>query len=184
MGKAGSGKDTLLKALLEEPAIAKIAVPIISCTTRPRRENEQDGINYHFITIEQFTEQVLTGKMLEATCFNNWHYGTSFDNLNPDKVNIGVFNPEGVEMLRDNSDIEVKVICMEANDKDRLLRQLNREKDPDVQEIIRRFSADEVDFREEEIEYIQPECFVTNNDGANIHKIANAIAKAYVQGQF
>ena len=39
MGKAGSGKDTLLKALLREPVFAD-AAPIISCTTRPIRENE------------------------------------------------------------------------------------------------------------------------------------------------
>ena len=55
MGKAGSGKDTLLKALLKEPQF-KDAAPIISCTTRPIRENERDGVDYHYITVEQFTE--------------------------------------------------------------------------------------------------------------------------------
>jgi len=40
MGKAGSGKDTLLKALLKEPAFKDSASPIVSCTTRPIRENE------------------------------------------------------------------------------------------------------------------------------------------------
>ena len=183
MGKAGSGKDTLLKALLKEPQF-KDAAPIISCTTRPIRENERDGVDYHYITVEQFTEQVLNGEMLEATLFNNWHYGTSLKNLHKDKLNIGVFNPEGVGLLRDNKNINLKVIYIEANDKDRLLRQLNRENDPDVHEIIRRFSADEIDFREEEIEYLQPDCFITNNDGGSITRIAQAIASAYAQGQF
>jgi guanylate kinase len=49
MGKAGSGKDTILHALLKQPAF-KNASPIVSCTTRPMRENEKDGIDYHFLT--------------------------------------------------------------------------------------------------------------------------------------
>jgi len=60
--------------------------------------------------------------MLEATVFNDWCYGTSLDNLTPDKVNIGVFNPEGVGLLRDRSNINLKLIYIEAKDKDRLMR--------------------------------------------------------------
>jgi len=37
--------------------------------------------------------------MLEATIFNNWCYGTSIDNLDINAINIGVFNPEGIEIL-------------------------------------------------------------------------------------
>ena len=182
MGKAGSGKDTIMRALLKQPAF-KDAVPIISCTTRPIRENEKDGIDYHFLTKEQFTDKILSGEMLEATVFNDWCYGTSLDNLTPDKVNIGVFNPEGVGLLRDRSNINLKLIYIEAKDKDRLMRQLNREKDPDIHEIIRRYSADEMDFSEEEIKYLEPDCFITNNDGGSVNQIAAAIARAWSNGQ-
>ena len=183
MGKAGSGKDTLLKALLKEPAFKDSASPIISCTTRPIRENEQDGVDYHFLTHEQFTDQIVNGEMLEATVFNDWCYGTSMANLAKDKLNIGVFNPEGVELLRSNSNVNLTLIYIEANDKDRLMRQLMRENNPDVHEIIRRYSADEMDFSEEEIEYLEPDCFITNNDGGSITAIAAAIAKAWTSGQ-
>ena len=182
MGKAGSGKDTIMRALLKQPAF-KDAVPIISCTTRPRREKEQNGVDYHFLTNEEFTNKILSGDMLEATIFNDWCYGTSLENLSKDKVNIGVFNPEGVGLLRGNSNINLKLIYIEANDKDRLLRQLNREKNPDVHEIIRRYSADEMDFTEEEIQYLEPDCFITNNDGGSVNHIAKAIAGAYASGQ-
>ena len=182
MGKAGSGKDTIMRALLKQPAF-KDAVPIISCTTRPRREKEQNGVDYHFLTNEEFTNKILSGDMLEATVFNDWCYGTSLENLSKDKVNIGVFNPEGVGLLRGNSNINLKLIYIEANDKDRLLRQLNREKNPDVHEIIRRYSADEMDFTKEEIQYLEPDCFITNNDGGSVNHIAKAIAGAYASGQ-
>ena len=182
MGKAGSGKDTIMKALLKQPAFQN-AVPIISCTTRPKREYEKDGIDYHFLTKEQFTDKILSGDMLEATVFNDWCYGTSIDNLSNDKINIGVFNPEGVGLLRGRDNIKLILIYIEAKDKDRLLRQLNRENDPDVHEIIRRYSTDEMDFAEEEIEYLEPDCFITNNDGGSIDKIAAAIANAWASGQ-
>ena len=55
MGKAGSGKDTLCRALLKEPEFLN-AKPIISCTTRPIRDNETDGVDYHFLTNEEFTD--------------------------------------------------------------------------------------------------------------------------------
>lgn len=183
MGKSGSGKDTLCRALLKRPEF-KNAREIISCTTRPIRDNEKDGVDYHFLTNEQFTSQILSGEMVEATVFNNWCYGTSINNLDATCLNIGVFNPEGVGLLRGRDNINLKVIYLEANDKDRLLRQLNREKNPDCHEIVRRFSADEADFSEEEIEYIAPEMFVTNNNGASIDRLAEVIATAWAKGQF
>lgn len=51
MGKAGSGKDTLLKTLLQTSSF-NMANPIISCTTRPIRDYEEDGVDYHFLTNE------------------------------------------------------------------------------------------------------------------------------------
>ena len=182
MGKAGSGKDTLQKALLKEPEF-KDAKPIISCTTRPIRDYEKDGVDYHFITVEEFTDQLLNNEMLEANVFNNWHYGTSINNLDPKNINIGVFNPEGCEVLRENKDVQLSIIYIEATDKTRLLRQLNREVDPDCAEIVRRYGTDEVDFDEREIDYLAPDVFVKNNDGADINDISHAIAEAWAKGQ-
>ena len=106
------------------------------------------GINYFFLTGEQFGDKVVNGEMLEATCFNDWFYGTAYDSLRKDCVNIGVFNPEGIDSVIAHKDIELVVFLIEADDKIRLLRQLNREEHPDVHEIIRRFKADELDFED------------------------------------
>ena len=92
--------------------------------------------------------------MLEATVFNDWCYGTSIDNLSNDKINIGVFNPEGAGLLRDRDNIKLTLIYIEARDKDRLIRQLMREANPDVHEIVRRFSTDEKDFNDESTQTI------------------------------
>lgn len=144
-GKAGSGKDTILQRVV---AACPQLHEIVSCTTRPMREGEADGINYFYLTGEQFGEKVLRGEMLEATCFNDWFYGTSYDSLRSDCVNIAVLNPEGIDSITAHKNIEMVVFYVEAKDKTRLLRQLNRETDPDVYEIIRRFRADELDFED------------------------------------
>lgn len=150
IGKAGSGKDTMMRKVLEKnPNLHEI----VSCTTRPRREGEVEGVNYFYLTPEQFGDKVLHDEMLEATCFNDWFYGTSYESLRSDVTNIGVFNPAGIDSLLGRRDVEVHVFYVIASPKDRLLRQLNREKDPNVDEIIRRYKADEIDFADLDFEY-------------------------------
>ena len=150
IGKAGSGKDTMMHRVLERnPNLHEI----VSCTTRPRREGEVEGVNYFYLTPEQFGDKVLHDEMLEATCFNDWFYGTSYESLRSDVTNIGVFNPAGIESLLGRKDVVVHVFYVTASPKNRLLRQLNREKDPDVDEIIRRYKADEIDFADLDFEY-------------------------------
>lgn len=145
-GKAGVGKDALLRRTVQ--LAPKLFNEIVSCTTRPPREGEKDGVNYHFLTVEQFTEKILNGDMLEATEFNGWHYGTMASSLSEDKINIGVFNPAGIAALLEDQDLDLTVFYITAKDKTRLIRQLNREEDPNIYEMLRRFFADEDDFLE------------------------------------
>lgn len=144
MGKAGSGKDTILTTLTHQ--YPNEYNEIVSCTTRPPREREIDGVNYHFLTLDEFHQKETDGDMLETTEFNNWHYGTALSSLSVDKVNIGVFNPAGVRSLLQNRTIDLTVYYIQTSDKERLIRQLSREQEPDVHEIVRRFAADENDF--------------------------------------
>ena len=168
MGEAGTGKDSLMQEILKlKPEFHEI----ISCTTRPKRQGEVEGVNYYYYTPEQFGDRVLHDEMLECTVFNDWFYGTSYDSVRSDCINIGVFNPTGVESLLARPDVDVKVIRVVAEDKTRLIRQLNREEWPDVREIVRRFNADWMDFDgiEEDFECIK----VPNGQGSDL--VANAM---------
>lgn len=144
VGKAGSGKDTILHGVMEK--FPDRFHEIVSCTTRPPREGEEDGVNYHFLSVDEFTKKLLSGDLLEATEFNDWHYGTLRSDLVEDKINIGVFNPEGILNLMESFGPELLVIEVLARDKERLMRQLIRETDPNVEEIIRRYHTDKEDF--------------------------------------
>ena len=142
-GKAGSGKDTILKEIIRrDPSIHKV----IGCTTRPVRQGEVDGVSYRFLTNEEFIEELLNGNMIEASVFNDWAYGTCLSELSETQLNAGVFSPESAMALYENPRVDALIVYIVASDKVRLLRQLNREDEPDVKEIVRRFGTDESDF--------------------------------------
>lgn len=149
IGKSGVGKDTTLAALCQNEDFHKI----ITCTTRPKRENEEDGKNYHFLSPQDFGERVLNGDMIEATCFKeDWFYGTDIHSLEKDKINIGVFNPDSVRCLMDSKDLQVIYVYIYVKPKTQLMRALEREENPNCEEICRRFLADKKRFLELEVE--------------------------------
>lgn len=178
-GKAGSGKDTILQYLSSLPLYKTQIHKIVSSTTRPPRQGEVNGVAYNFLTEHEFAAQVLDGTMLEATSFRGWYYGTSIEELSTRLINIGVFNIDGLDILSTDDRLELYPIFIEARDKTRILRQLNREHDPDVHEIVRRFTADEKDFCRD---YIWKPALVVDNDdeGAiqfNVRPLTDFITK-------
>ncbi len=71
-GPSGVGKTTLCQRVLEQVP-ARMSV---SATTRPARRNETDGVNYYFLSPEEFARRREAGELLEsAEVFGNW-YGT------------------------------------------------------------------------------------------------------------
>lgn len=165
-GPAGSGKDFIQKRIMNTDWGKNNLHEIISCTTRPPREGEKDGVNYHFIpTAAEFLNENNLHKWLEFTNFRGWWYGTSFDHLDINKINIGVFNIQGVEALLANPQIEVLPVYVYTYDKLRLMRQLVREVNPDCYEICRRFQTDKDDFKDLNFSY---KIIENNNDGISI----------------
>lgn len=144
---AGAGKDYLVKKIKNSLYIKdNIVSEIVSQTTRPPRDNEKNEIDYYFKTEDDFLKDIDSGCLLEWTNFRNWYYGTNLNSLNKDKINIGVFNIEGIRNLLKDDRIEVYPVHIIASDKIRLIRQLSREKNPDIEEIMRRYEADKRDF--------------------------------------
>lgn len=71
-GPSGVGKGTIVKKLLERFN----AWYSISMTTRPKRENEIDKVNYFFVTKEQFEKNIKEDGFIEYATYNNNYYGT------------------------------------------------------------------------------------------------------------
>ncbi|GHV11776.1 guanylate kinase [Bacteroidia bacterium] len=72
---SGSGKSTLIQHILE-----KEGLPLqfsVSATSRPARGNEQDGVEYYFLTPEIFKEKIIAGHFLEyEEVYHDRFYGT------------------------------------------------------------------------------------------------------------
>ena len=144
IGEAGSGKDYLAKQLAKE--YPSLFHEIISCTTRPKRENEIDGVDYYFLSPKYFEQYKNAKKMLETSEFRGWYYGTLLNSLSETKVNLGVFNPEGAANIQKQPEVETTIFRLIVPAKIRLVRQLTREDNPDCDEIIRRYGTDKQDF--------------------------------------
>lgn len=75
-GPSGVGKSTVLARLATLKPDLRYSV---SATTRGQRPGEVDGVNYHFVTEEQFAKLVADGKLLEHAYFAGNRYGTPRD---------------------------------------------------------------------------------------------------------
>lgn len=167
LGKASSGKDTILKEVIKDLYKTDIA---ISFTTRPIRDGEVEGREYNFISTNEFNELFEAGQIAEHTSYNVvggdiWLYGLTRAELEKNKFVAVITNPEGLEQLKKIYGDKVVSILIDANGKDRVFRYLNREENVSnlkVAECCRRFLADEKDF-----EGLEPNHLVINNGDIN-----------------
>ncbi|MBO5097312.1 MAG: guanylate kinase [Agathobacter sp.] len=160
MGKSATGKDTIYERLLKDEDLN--LKRIIPYTTRPIRDHEEDGREYHFVTEEDVVELQNKGLIVEMreyqTVYGPWKYFTVNDgNIQLDQENYSLIGTvEGYVMVRDYFGADKVVpIYVEVEDGDRLLRAIAREKKQDIpkyEEMCRRFLADAKDFSEENIQ--------------------------------
>jgi guanylate kinase len=72
-GPSGVGKGTLIRGLLGRVPELELSV---SATTRPPRPGERDGVEYHFLTPEEFQRHVEQGDFVEHATYSGNRYGT------------------------------------------------------------------------------------------------------------
>ena len=159
MGKSATGKDTIYQKLLNESTLE--LKRIIPYTTRPIREGEIEGREYHFCTEEDVQRLEKENKIVELRAYNTvygiWKYFTVNDeSIQLDEENyllIGTL--EAYTKIRDYfGKDKVLPIYIEVEDGERLLRAISREKSqavPKYEEMCRRFLADAKDFSEENL---------------------------------
>jgi guanylate kinase len=79
-GPSGVGKDTIIDAMRRLPGGAKHHY-VVTCTTRPRRPGEVDGVSYHFLSAAEFGALRDAGGLLEANQVHGHWYGTPRDEV-------------------------------------------------------------------------------------------------------
>jgi guanylate kinase len=72
-GPSGVGKGTLIRGLLELVPELELSV---SATTRPPRPGERGGVDYHFLTPQEFDAHLVAGDFIEHAAYSGHRYGT------------------------------------------------------------------------------------------------------------
>ncbi len=155
MGNSSSGKDTIYNRIRSEENL----LPVVLYTTRPMRENEENGREYHFVDRACFDKMKSEGKVIEERIYNTihgeWIYFTSKDSIDIEKGNcIGIGTLESYVKIKEHFGEAVVPIYIEVEDGLRLARAVERERlqtNPKYAELCRRFLADSSDFSEEKL---------------------------------
>ena len=149
-GKSGCGKDFSLKHLVKTKGIT----PIVSYTTRPMRQGEIDGVDYNFISEQEFFQLLEENKMLEYreydTLVDNmpqtWYYGSPIVTDVDMKEYVGIVTPEAISIyLEFYGYKDVLVIYVYSSDEVRKQRAMERGSFCET-EWERRLVQDEKDF--------------------------------------
>ncbi|MBR3634775.1 MAG: guanylate kinase [Lachnospiraceae bacterium] len=172
MGKSSSGKDTIYKRVMRDKSLG--LSKIVPYTTRPIREGEKEGVQYHFTDKAGFDKLFKAGKVIEHrtydTFYGEWKYFTVDDgdiDLNKNNYLI-IGTPESYMATKKYfGESNVLPILINVDDGVRLQRALNRERKqetPKYEEMCRRFLADTEDFGEEKLKECKIEKRFENED--------------------
>lgn len=106
-GPSGAGKDTICQKLIKENSNIWMSV---SMTTRKPRPLEKDGVDYFFVSSEEFENKINDNTFLEYASYNDNYYGTPKDKLE-EKLNEG---KDVILVIDINGAINIKKIIPSA----------------------------------------------------------------------
>lgn len=135
LGESASGKSTIEKALVKNYGYQKI----ISYTTRKPRPTEIDGIDYHFITDEQFKELEAENFFAEVGEYRGWYYGSSILDCMKDGM-VAVLTPHGLRQMKKIKGLDIVSFYINVPRRDRMIKILQR--GDNIEECIRRSQSD------------------------------------------
>ena len=130
---SGCGKTSLVEALIKKTKNLCVSV---SHTTRPPRPDEVNGINYYFVSINEFEEMIKNNAFVEhATVFDN-HYGSS-TKLISEKLDEGVdvileIDWQGARQVKENMPNSVSIFILPPSNEALLGRLKQRAQDDEI----------------------------------------------------
>ena len=172
MGKSSSGKDTIFKKIRDDKELN--LKPIVSYTTRPKRTNETNGVEYFFINEKELNKFEKEDKVIEKRVYHTVHGDWYYCTINDEQIDLESNNYllittlESYKSLKDYfGEDKVYPLYIHVEDGMRLQRALDREKNqenPNFDELCRRFLADNNDFSKENLSALEINEFYTNKE--------------------
>lgn len=154
-GPSGTGKDTIVKELLKIDSRLSLAV---SATSREPRGTEKEGINYYFISEQEFIQRAENGEFLEFAQYGSSYYGTPradvLRRIDDDKTVILVIEVKGAEKVRNMYPDALSIFIMPPSEEELERRLRARQTDSEEAIVKRLIIAKEEMAKSVEYDYI------------------------------
>ena len=152
---SGAGKTTLTKKIQQKYESFKISV---SHTTRPPRDNEIDGVDYHFVSQNQFKDLIKKNSFYEhAKIFENY-YGTlksNVDNIIKNNDILFDIDWQGTQQLSKFKNLNLVKIFLTTDNKEELKNRLIKRNQNSLKEVEKRLNSfDEDIFHWKDYDYV------------------------------
>ena len=139
-GPSGAGKDTIVEKVLKKDKNTWLSV---SATSRKIRKGEKEGVNYFFLTKEEFEERIKNNYFLEYAMYADNYYGTPKEEIIK-KLDAGldvilVIEIEGAKKIKELVPEALFIFIMPPSEKI-LLKRLSGRQTEDKEKIIKRFN--------------------------------------------
>ena len=147
VGESASGKSTLAKEFEDWLNFKRI----VTYTTRQPRQNEEEGVDYHFIDDAEFERLNKEGFFAETAEYNGWKYGSAKKDYATNAVTV--LTPRGLRSVKRNG-VECTSIYLDVPRRDRLMKCLSRQ--DNIEEAYRRSLSDvgQFDGIADEVDYV------------------------------
>lgn len=163
IGEMGSGKNYIMDKCIERYDIEKI---VTDCT-RPIRNGEKNGVDYNFLTKEEFLDKLENGGYIEYqkydTVHGSWYYGTNTDSIKKDNTVI-ILDKDGYLAYKEHVPNCIGIFLSCIDETERFYKSIKRLNDcnmKDVDEVYRRIKKDEEKFKDihDLVDFVIPQTY-------------------------
>ena len=169
IGPSASGKTEVAKLLASRYNITKI----VTYTTRKPRIHEINGVDYHFVSVEEFARLTEQNFFVETTYYNSNYYGTAKKDIKDDKCII--LDPNGLKSFLALKD--ERIISMYLNSEEEIRYQRMIKRNDSEEDAKRRLINDRIAFNDSNLQGIT---FVVDSDNITLDELTNKIHNLYV----
>jgi guanylate kinase len=168
IGASASGKTEIAKILIKKYGFSKL----VTYTTRAMRPSEVDGVDYHFISSEEFEKKKKKREFLETAQYNNTFYGSPKEGADENKVII--VDPKGANSIFRKKIPKTIFVYLETDQLIRRIRMLNR--GDKLEDVEARFIKDKKHFRKSRFTHLD---YIVNTSSHTLEELAQKIYTLY-----
>lgn len=169
VGPSASGKTQILKLLIQKYNMKKL----VTYTTRLMRINEVNGVDYYFISIDEFNEKQKDGFFFETIEYNGNYYGTSKNDFSQDKAVI--LEPNGLNKYLEYAKDQIVVVALIC--KPDILRTRMIFRGDSLEDIEKRIETDSDWFG---VDLIKKADLIVDTSNSNINNDVDKIYEFYI----